>query len=590
MKKVKSFSKKLLCILLILMSIGPSLLQTVSLATDISGAFLQDRGDCGYHLQYKKDDGTWSYIICSFVTYNQNGVEYPAYCLNRELPGVGEKDNYTVDINSVLDDDRIWRVIKNAYPYQSPATMGVENQYDAFVATKQAVYCILYGFDPSTRYRGGDDRGTAIANAIVNLVNIGRNGTETPYSAGIAVNKVGGLTTEGDTYYQLYNVSAGVEISQYTITSSAGLPSGSRITDTSGNEKSTYSSGQNFKVVIPKTSITSNVNATIAVQAKCKIYPIFYGKTTVPGTQNYAVTYDPFGDVNGIANLSIEAKGKIDLSKLSADNNIWTGTLKGQGVANATYVIKNSSGAVVKEIKTGNNGSLEVTLPVGSYTIEESVSPDYFLKDDKVYPFTIAYHGDNATVNIDEAVVKGGFFSAKKKASLNNVWTGHKVGDPVAGATYGIFKADGTLVAKNKSDKNGVIFDKYKLKLGDYYLQELEPAPHFQLDKTKHNFTIKENEEKIELEVENRSVEGAYVNIFKSSLGNNLWTGTFNGEGVANATYRIESLTVDGWYIDVTTNEQGKIVEKQYTTDDIELLLGKYKIYEVSAPNRMEIK
>ncbi len=278
------------------------------------------------------------------------------------------------------------------------------------------------------------------------------------------------------------------------------------------------------------------------------------------------------------------------MSKLSADNNIWTGTLKGQGVANATYVIKNSSGATVKEIKTGNNGELTVTLPVGSYTIEESVSPDYFIKDNNVYSFTIAHHGDNATVNIKENVVKGGFFSARKKASLNNVWTGHKVGDPVAGATYGIFKKDGTLVAQNKSDKDGVIFNKYKLELGDYYLQELEPAPHFQLDTTKHEFTIKENEEKIELEVKNRSVPGGYVNIFKSAGGNNLWTGTVEGEGVANATYRIESLTVDGWYIDVTTNNEGKIIEKEFTSDNIELLLGKYKIYEISSPERMEIK
>lgn len=321
-----------------------------------------------------------------------------------------------------------------------------------------------------------------------------------------------------------------------------------------------------------------------------KLIRFFIGRTRIPGTQNYAVTFDPFGDSAGVATLNIKAEGKIDLSKLSADNNIWTGTLKGQGVPNATYVIKNSSGATVKEIKTNNNGELTATLPVGSYTIEESVSPNYFLKDNNVYSFTIAYHGNNATVNIKEDVVKGGFFSARKKASLNNVWTGHKVGDPVAGATYGIFKKDGTLVAQNKSDKDGVIFDKYKLELGDYYLQELEAAPHFELDTKKHEFTVRENEEKIELEVDNRSVPGGYVNIFKSAGGNNLWTGTVEGEGVANATYRIESLTVDGWYIDVTTNNEGKIIEKQFTSDNIELLLGKYKIYEISSPERMEIK
>lgn len=298
MKKVKTLSKKLVCTLLILITILPSLMQTVSLATEINEAYLQDRGDCGLHLQYWTGS-SWNYVTTTYVTYNQNGVEYPAYCLNREFPGVGEHDAYTVDINSVLDDARIWRVIKNGYPYRD---MGL-NQYDSFVATKQAVYCILYGFDPATRYRGGDDRGTAIANKICELVNIGRNGTETPASAGVNVNKSGELKEEGNTYYQIFTVNAAVETSQYTITSSAGLPNGSKITDLSGNEKNTFSGGEKFKVVIPKTSITSDVNATFAVQAKCKTYPIFYGRTRIPGTQNYAVTFDPFRRFSRYSNI-----------------------------------------------------------------------------------------------------------------------------------------------------------------------------------------------------------------------------------------------------------------------------------------------
>ena len=186
----------------------------------------------------------------------------------------GEENDYSVDIDSVLDDVRIWRVIKNGYPYRD---LGL-NKYDSFVATKQAVYCIIYGFDPATRYRGGDEEGTAIANKICELVNIGRNGTETPASTNLNVSKNGDLQEGTDVYYQIYSVNTSVEISQYTITSSAGLPNGSKITDLSGNEKNTFNGGEQFKVVIPKTSITNDVNATFAIQGKCKTYPIFYRK------------------------------------------------------------------------------------------------------------------------------------------------------------------------------------------------------------------------------------------------------------------------------------------------------------------------
>lgn len=81
----------------------------------------------------------------NFCYISKDGVEYPAYCLNREYPGVGEYDGYTVDIDAVLDNVQIWRTIINGYPYKTPAELGVENKYDAFVATKQAVYSILYG-------------------------------------------------------------------------------------------------------------------------------------------------------------------------------------------------------------------------------------------------------------------------------------------------------------------------------------------------------------------------------------------------------------------------------------------------------------
>ncbi len=47
------------------------------------------KGDCGHHLQYwKEEKGLWSYINCTYVTYNENEKEYPAYCLNRDAHGV----------------------------------------------------------------------------------------------------------------------------------------------------------------------------------------------------------------------------------------------------------------------------------------------------------------------------------------------------------------------------------------------------------------------------------------------------------------------------------------------------------------------
>ena len=140
---IKVKGKKVIAMLLLFLTLC-STFSGFSFATEISEANLQDKGDCGYHLQYwNADKNGWYYIITTFVTYQKNGVEYPAYCLNKEYPGVGEYDDYTVDIDAVLDNVQIWRTIINGYPYKTPAELGVENKYDAFVATNKQ-YIVFY--------------------------------------------------------------------------------------------------------------------------------------------------------------------------------------------------------------------------------------------------------------------------------------------------------------------------------------------------------------------------------------------------------------------------------------------------------------
>ena len=62
-------------------------------------------------------------------------------------------DPYYVNITQLMDDVRIWRTAINGYPYKTPSELGVVDKYDAFLATKQAIYCILYGTEPETYFQ-----------------------------------------------------------------------------------------------------------------------------------------------------------------------------------------------------------------------------------------------------------------------------------------------------------------------------------------------------------------------------------------------------------------------------------------------------
>ena len=383
---IKKCAKKGIALLLLVLSLF-SVFSNVFAATPISSALIKNGGDCGYHLQFwDTKQNAWSYIITTYVYYEEGGKQYPAYCLQSNLPGVGQSSEYNVSVDDIINDVRLWRVAINGYPYQSPQSMGLENQYDAFVATKQAIYRILDGRDPNTFYNGADARGQAIKNAIINLVNIGRNGTQTPVNTDVTTNKIGEFVEDGDYYSQEYSISSPVETSEYTITATNGLPNGSQITNMSNNVQSTFSGSEHFKVRIPKTSLSSDINVTIVLQAKCKTYPVFYGKTTVPGTQDYLLTFDPFGDVAGRADLNIKTNtGKIKIVKNDEDTN--------QPISGVTFQLLTKDGTVIANATTNERG--EITFPnlyQNNYQLKEISTNDNYILNEMTFDVNVEYN------------------------------------------------------------------------------------------------------------------------------------------------------------------------------------------------------
>ena len=264
--------------------------------------------------------------------------------------------------------------------------MGVENYLDAFVATKQAIYCIIYNREPSTYFKGGDARGEAIKNAIVRLVDIGRNGSQTPVNTDITTNKIGTFKEDGEYYSQEYSVNSPVETSQYIIKNTNGLPNGSKITNMSNNEQNTFSGNEHFKVRVPKSQITTDLDITILLQAKCKNYPVFYGKSTVPGTQDYLLTFDPFGDITGVAKLNVKANtGKIKIVKNDMDTN--------KPIEGVTFQLSKKDGTVIANSTTNSNGESTFTnLYPGSYVLKEISTNANYILNEKAFDINVEYN------------------------------------------------------------------------------------------------------------------------------------------------------------------------------------------------------
>lgn len=195
--KLMKVIKKILAILAVILQFA--LLGNAVNAANIGEIKQLERGNLGYYCVQKWDGSKWIYLTYNTTYYTDiNGKKYVAYCLCPGMPGVGyvsgEKESYNVNIKKLVDDDRVWRIIKNGYPYKTLSELGVETIDDAYFATMQAVNCVLRGYtleEAKVLYTPGQfaingesyndiqRRGTKTLNAMFSLINIGLNGTET---------------------------------------------------------------------------------------------------------------------------------------------------------------------------------------------------------------------------------------------------------------------------------------------------------------------------------------------------------------------------------------------------------------------------
>lgn len=544
---IKNYKKTIAIILLglILLTTFQNTIYAVTMNQRIN---LKDYGECDYTLQYKRSDGTWSYITCTFAGYSENGKIYPAYCINRGLDGVGELESCDVDLAKLMDDYRLWRVAINGYPYKTPAEMGVENEYDAYLATKQAIYSILYNNDVDTYYRGGNARGVKVHNAVRHMVNEGRNGTYTPADPNVTISKVGNLKDEGNYYSQEYSVSARVSMSTYTIVNTLNMPSGAYISDLNGNGKTTFNGGSNFKVMIPKSSMGQDINVIINVTSKCKSYPVFFGQTTIEGTQNYLVTADPYGDFIGRANLQIKGNtASLKIKKIDKETK--------EALSGVTFEVKLADGSVLGNYTTNNAGEIQLNnLYPQIITLTEKSTKDGYILNSNPMQVKLEWN-KTSSVTFENMHKKGNLKVIKVDKDDNSLTLG--------AVEFDLIDSSGNVIKHLITDVNGTC-EVRNINTGNYTLRET-------LTKKEYNLAVDQSvvvswNETMEVKVENEKKKGQIQIIKVDADYNEVKLEGVEFQIIDKNNYVIETIK---------TNSQGVAVTSR-------IPIGDYRIKEVS--------
>lgn len=276
---IKKKNKYLIILSIILILIGsiiPNYCNAINLQEDIS---FTGYGTVPLHLQAYSLNG--GYISTHLVGYYDNGTFYPAYCMNLRRPGADNDTVHTVNLMELLKDNetynQVWRVVTSGYPYRTPEQLGVSDWRSAYQGTKYAIYCTL-GQAEVDNFYGSDAEGQAIANLIRNLYEIGQNGTATYKTPVANISKSGNISLSGDYYIQNYTISSNVDIDSYSV-AITGFPSGTKTTNISGTEKTSFYAGETMQLRLPKNAVeTGDINGRIRVDVNARSYAVFYRK------------------------------------------------------------------------------------------------------------------------------------------------------------------------------------------------------------------------------------------------------------------------------------------------------------------------
>lgn len=334
-------------------------------AFEVGRKDLVSLGSCEVYLKHED-----SLKHTDYVVYKKDGKEYPAYCVDPELSGIGTSGigNYAVDVTNKFKDVKLWRAIINGYPYKTIEELGVANRDEAFSATKFAIYTIYYNMDPSYYSPVDTEAGRRTYQALLRIVDNARKSTETPDNEQISISAESDVwNVETDEFVsKIYTLNSKVSQGEYVVNISGTIPQKLKLTDLNNNEKNTFKIGEKFKITIPIKELKENGNFMLDVKANIKTKPVLYGRTTVAGTQNYAITGFMYED----AKCTYNENYLKNLTKLTIIKKEY-GTEK--RLENVKFNILDENKNILYENKiTNENGEivLEKMLP-GKYYISE---------------------------------------------------------------------------------------------------------------------------------------------------------------------------------------------------------------------------
>ena len=337
---------------------------------------------------------------------------YTVYCIDlqkKDAPAIGS----TISNGGELKPGYTY-IMENGYPYDNHSNMSANDRY---AATQVAMWWYVdylngientitprpeyknsngVSYDPLQNFKNGKYSDSAIYKMAVQL----RDGAKKAGAYGSPSIKINGTTSamsiSSDRKYYESN-AIGVTAKNITGNYTVGVsnaPSGTIITDTKGNKKTSFSVGDKFVIKVPAAKFNNLSNSfTVNINAEGSIKKA-YKYASSSSLQSVSALFSETKKVQDSVKLTFVAT-RLKITK--------TDMVTGEKLPGAKLEVKDSKGNVIASwITTDEDYYIDNLIP-GKYTLTETAAPEGYQINTNVVEFEVKASGEIISVEMKNA-------------------------------------------------------------------------------------------------------------------------------------------------------------------------------------------
>lgn len=350
-------------------------------------------------------------IGTTLAKVNINDKEYPVYCLDVSKPGVaiGKLPEYNVTLKDTIENQEVYRAIINGYPYKTIEELGVKTEEEAFTATKQAVYSMLYNRNVDEYSAINTEAGHRTYNAYRNIVLAARGSNKVYENAKFELKADKEWKKDEENKYLYKNVEVNANLkSNFDIKLEGDknnifkLEKEQIVGKEKDNKKEKYILKIDLKDINKFNILGKEIfkNLKLTATAEVETNPVYLGKEETGTRQDYAISGVRFkGKEERSLNIDIpKNETKIKIVKISKEED--------KKLENVKFELFDKENKSLGIKTTNKNGEIiyENLIP-GKYYLKEIEAKEGYNKLNDLVEIEVKY-GEEKEVKVNNEKIK----------------------------------------------------------------------------------------------------------------------------------------------------------------------------------------